>query len=106
MAASSFGYRKASTDAAAPAAAPSGATPFARAATIALLMARLRYASVRSAGNCPTWLRAISSQAYSFHRTVDVGAAHGDCAVFACEVAPGRMGVDMHAARIALASAA
>src|SRR5512144_2544014 len=47
---------------------------------IALFMPRFRYASVRMAGNCPTWLRAMSSMAYSFHRTVDVGAAHGDVA--------------------------
>jgi hypothetical protein len=33
---------------------------------------------VRNAGNWPAGLRAISSHAYSFQRTVDVGAAHGD----------------------------
>ena len=33
---------------------------------------------MRKAGNCPIWLRAIRSHAYSFQRTVEVGAAHGD----------------------------
>src|SRR5262245_56423090 len=35
------------------------------------------YASVRAAGTCPIWLRAINSQAYSFQRIVEVGNAHG-----------------------------
>src|SRR5262245_584133 len=44
---------------------------------IALLIARFMYARVRAAGNWPAWLRAISSQAYSFQRIVDVGSAQG-----------------------------
>src|SRR4030095_3265419 len=40
-------------------------------------IARFMYASVRAAGTCPIWLRAINSQAYSFQRIVEVGSAHG-----------------------------
>jgi hypothetical protein len=72
--------------------------------TIALLMARLTWASVRNAGNCPAWLRAISSHAYSFHRTVDVGAAQGDWTAVAREVASVRVGASVHAVRRAAAS--
>src|SRR6476646_7378909 len=52
------------------------------------------------AGNCPTRLRAISSQAYSFQRTVDVGAAPGDLTVD-CAVDSGRVGDCVHAATTA-----
>src|SRR5262245_49435294 len=77
MACSSLGKRKTRTVAAAPAAAPAGLRPWPCAVTMALLMARFMYASVREAGNWPTALRAIRSHAYSFQLIVEVGSAQG-----------------------------
>jgi hypothetical protein len=92
IACSSFGKKNASTVAAAPAAAPSGFLPCDFATTIALLIARFVYASVRSAGNWPAWLRAIRSHAYSFQLTVDVGAAHGEAGAADIAIASVRAG--------------
>ena len=91
IAASSFGNAKASIVAAAPEAAPPGLPPCFCAATIALLMARFRYASVRCEPSCPDWLRAMRSTAYSFQRIVAVGEAHGlGLAAVGVSVAPPR----------------